>query len=153
MTDQRSKNLGLDPGGWVGTGSLLVLLVLSGIATIRWLISSEPLGALVPAPFLVFSLWSLVLRRKYGELGGMAHSYPLLLNFMAVATIAGVFVLYFAGRSAGKGVYTHQATSLAIFGGCFVLLALLGLFPKVRERWRKGREFYEREKPQDIGER
>jgi len=113
--------------------------------------SSEPLGALAPAPFLVLSLWWLIRRLRYGERGATFRS-NLMWDFVAVVIVVDVIILYSAAYSTGKNVYSHQGTSLAIFGGMIVIIELVGCLPKMRERRRIAGAEYDREVRQSTGE-
>lgn len=153
MTDRPPPREGHEssPFDWLWTVGFGALGVSSGYATIQWLKSSEPLGALAPAPFLVLSLWWLILSLKYGGQGATFHS-NFMWNLVAIVIVVDLVILYSAAYSTGKNVYSHQGTSLAIFGGIVVILALVGCLPRVRERRRIAGEEHDREVRQSTGE-
>lgn len=104
--------------------------------TFAWLTSSHPWGAIYPALFAAFFLWTAYngwgSKPPYMRLQGWAFEV-----FGAVAAV-GIASLWIVAKQTNDHVYRDQAVDISVWGGMLVLggafMGVLWLHPKTRRR-------------------
>ena len=103
-----------------------------------WVISSRPWGAIYPAIFGAFLLWSAYGSWRYGPANTRPQGWAFEI-FGIVAAI-GIATLWIIAEKTGDDVYRDQAQGLSFFGGLIVagslVSAAMWIHPTTRARMR-----------------
>lgn len=121
--------------------------------TIAWLVSSHPVGALVPGVFVYFFGASLYAQVRYESLAERAvHSWSWIV-ITGAASAASIAILWSLAGTRDDAVYHDQAVSMSLWGGATVVAAIFILVvsatPRGRQRIRDQRGELTRQR--DVG--
>lgn len=113
----------------------VVMVARFSYLTIAWLISSHPVGALVPGVLVYFLASNVYLYLKYGT------AQETIVHLTGTYLIAGpasalsIVILWILARE--DAVYRDQAVTMSIWGGAIVIPAALLLVKIATPRGRK----------------
>jgi hypothetical protein len=138
--------------GWSGFEKLLfvalvAMVVYYAYATVMWLLSPHPVGALAPGVFLFLFASGLYARLKYATANEAVVGSTTLMLITGAASALSIVILWTLAVERDDAVYRDQAVTMSIWGGPFAILALLILLmlatPRGRRRMRAQREAVE----------